>query len=292
MRYLSVERNVSPNSLKSYGTDLRQFVDFLSARSGSGAGAAPDFGKLEPIEIRAFAAELHRQKLSPATIGRKLSCLRTFFKYLVREGIAEKNVASEIPIPKIPKKKPRALTVDDAFALIGSVDVDAPNGRRDLAILELFYGCGLRISELHSLDIEDYETGSRTLRVFGKGSKERVVPVGRKAVTALEGYLKKSGGRAAGPLFCSVKGRRMAVRTIFNVVKRSAQKAFMSGKISPHSLRHTFATHMLDGGADLRSIQELLGHESLATTQKYTHVSLDRLMKVYDRAHPHARKKS
>ncbi len=295
LSYLLVERNFSPNTIKAYKTDLEQFVNYLkNRRAQRSSGSVPDYGKLDTADIRGFAADMHMRKQSPATIGRKLSCLRVFFKYLVREGVVKKNIASMMPIPKLPTKRPRALNVDDAFSLMASPDDSERNVMRDRAILELFYGCGLRISELHKLSRKDFDPENVTLRVFGKGRKERFVPVGAKAFKALEEYLAESSGAKTGAMFLSSssRGGRLAVRSIYNVVIRHAAKSGLDRSVSPHTLRHTFATHMLDGGADLRSIQELLGHESLATTQKYTHVSLDRLMEVYDGAHPHARKKS
>ncbi len=291
LNYLRVEKNFSPNTIKAYKKDLAQFVEFLKNRRGhKSSGPEPDFGALDTMDLRGFAADLHRQKQNPSSVGRKLSCLRTFFRYLLREGIVKKNIASAVPIPKKPVKRPRGLTVDDAFALMASPDGEKRNGPRDRAVLELFYGCGLRIAELHTLDMEDYDPDAKSLRVVGKGRKERIVPVGAKAVSALRDYMAESG-TATGAMFRSSRKKRLAVRSIYNVVIRHATKAGIAGSVSPHTLRHSFATHMMDGGADLRTIQELLGHASLGTTQKYTHVSLDRLMKVYDDAHPHAKKR-
>ena len=289
--YLRVERNFSPNTIKAYQKDLAQFVEFLNNRRGEkNSGTEPDFGALDTMDMRGFAADLHRKKRNPSSVGRKLSCLRTFFSYLLREGLVTKNIASTIPIPKIPVKRPRSLTVDDAFALMASPDGKGKNDIRDRAILELFYGCGLRIAELHTLDREDYDPDGKSLRVLGKGRKERIVPVGAKAVAALRDYIAKNAGVKTGAMFRSARKGRLAVRSIYNVVVRHAAKVGVASGVSPHTLRHSFATHMMDGGADLRTIQELLGHASLGTTQKYTHVSLDRLMKVYDDAHPHAKK--
>ena len=292
LNYLRVEKNFSPNTIKAYKKDLAQFLEFIDKKKAQGSpGPEPDFSALDVMDLRRFAADLHRQKQNPATVGRKLSCLRSFFKYLLREGLVEKNSALMVPIPKLPIKRVRSLTVDDAFALMVSPDGKTKNGKRDRAILELFYGCGLRIAELHMLDREDYDPDAKNLRVVGKGRKERIVPVGAKALEALHGYMAESNRAQKSPMFLSSRMKRLAVRSIYNVVIRYALKAGIAGGVSPHTLRHSFATHMMDGGADLRTIQELLGHASLGTTQKYTHVSLDRLMKVYDDAHPHARKK-
>ena len=290
LNYLRVEKNFSPNTIKAYKKDLAQFLEFINKKKArEGRGLEPDFPAIDVMDMRGFTADLHRQKQNPSTVGRKLSCLRSFFKYLLREGIVEKNIALMVPIPKLPIKRVRSLTVDDAFALMVSPDRKNKNGMRDRAILELFYGCGLRIAELHTLDREDYDRDAKNLRVVGKGRKERIVPIGAKAVNALLGYMAESSAARTSALFLSSRMKRLAVRSIYNVVIRHATKAGIAGGVSPHTLRHSFATHMMDGGADLRTIQELLGHASLGTTQKYTHVSLDRLMKVYDDAHPHAK---
>lgn len=283
--YVAVEKGFSPHTLKSYREDIIQFAGFVRARGLCGDGG-PEWEAVEPATVRAFAADLHRRKMSPATIERKLCALRSFFRHLARETGLKKNPALAVAIPKKPKTRPRALNVDDAFALMESATKSGP---RDAAILELFYGCGMRISELQPLRREDVDTVSRTLRVFGKGRKERVLPVGGKALAALEAWLAASPG-ARGALFPGKGGKPLSVRAIYNIVVKYARKAGAPADVSPHTLRHSFATHMLDGGADLRAIQELLGHSSLATTQKYTHVGLDHLMKVYDAAHPHARK--
>lgn len=292
LNYLRVEKNFSPNTVKAYKTDLEQFVNYLTNRRGqSVSGPVTDFGAVKQADIRGFTADMHMRKQNPATIGRKLSCLRVFFKYLVREGVVKRNIALTVPIPKLPTKRPRALNVDGAFSLMASPKEPERNAARDRAILEIFYGCGLRISELHLLSQTDFDPEQATLRVIGKGRKERFVPLGAKSLKALQEHLAKSSDKKTGPLFSSVRKGRLAVRSIYNVVIRHAAKSGLDRTVSPHTLRHTFATHMLNGGADLRSIQELLGHESLGTTQKYTHVSIDRLMQVYDTAHPHARKK-
>ncbi|MBI5177750.1 MAG: tyrosine recombinase XerC [Nitrospinae bacterium] len=283
LRYISIEKNFSPHTLENYGLDLRQFAAFAAAK-GYGADGGVAYGRIEPAVVRAFAADLHRRKMSPATIERKLCALRTFFKYLVREGKAKKNAASAVAIPKKPQQRPRAMNVDDTFALVESAKQPA----RDRAMLELFYGCGLRISELHGLDRDDLDADSRTVRVMGKGRKERILPVGRKATEALAAFIAAEK-ETSGPLFRSARGGRLTVRAIYNVVIKHARLAGAPLGVSPHTLRHSFATHMLGGGADLRAIQELLGHASLATTQKYTHIDIDHLMTVYDKAHPHAR---
>lgn len=285
--YIGTAKNYSPHTLKNYRNDLAQFSRYAVTR-GFGEENAIRFADMEAATVRGFGADLHRCKMGPATIERKLSALRTFFRHLLREGVVKNNPALAVPIPKKPKNRPMVLNVDDAFGVVESAKKgDAP---RDRAMLELFYGCGMRISELTGLWREDFDPVSRIIRVMGKGSKERELPVGRKALEALEIYLANLAEKT-GPMWPNKEGKPLAVRSVYNIVIKYARKAGAPVGVSPHTLRHTFATHMLDGGADLRSIQELLGHSSLATTEKYTHVGIDHLMKVYDAAHPHARKK-
>ena len=284
--YIGTAKNYSPHTLKNYRNDLVQFSRYAVTR-GFGDENTLRFADMEAATVRGFGADLHRRKMGPATIERKLSALRTFFGYLLREGEVKNNPALAVPIPKKPKTRPKVLNVDDAFAMVESAHEDVP---RDRAMLELFYGCGMRISELTGLRREDFDPVTCTIRVMGKGSKERELPVGRKALEALNAYLLKLRDKT-GPLWPNKEGKPLAVRSVYNVVIKYARKAGAPVGVSPHTLRHTFATHMLDGGADLRSIQELLGHESLATTEKYTHVGINHLIKVYDAAHPHAHKK-
>ncbi len=285
--YIGTAKNYSPHTMKNYRNDLVQFSRYAATR-GFGDENALRFADMDAATVRGFGADLHRRKMGPATIERKLSALRTFFRHLLREGEVAKNPALAVPIPKKPKTRPKVLNVDDAFGMVESAKEDAP---RDRAMLELFYGCGMRISELTGLRREDFDPVTRTIRVMGKGSKERELPVGRKALEALGAYLQKLPEKT-GPLWPNKDGKPLAVRSVYNVVIKYARKAGAPVGVSPHTLRHTFATHMLDGGADLRAIQELLGHTSLATTEKYTHVGIEHLMKVYDAAHPHAHKKT
>lgn len=288
LKYISVEKNFSAHTLKSYALDISQFAAFARAKGLVASGGGADYAAVETLTVRAFAADMHRRKMKAPTIERKLCALRTFFKYLVRQGIVAKNAASAVAIPKKPQSRPRAMNVDDVFSMMEAAVPDGPAQKRDRAILELFYGCGVRISELQGLNREDFDADSRTIRVMGKGSKERILPVGRKAMEALAAHLEEMRERR-GPVFRSPRGARLAVRSIYNIVIKYARKSGAPMDVSPHTLRHTFATHMLNGGADLRAIQDLLGHASLATTQKYTHVGIDHLMRVYDDAHPHAR---
>ncbi|MBI3581122.1 MAG: tyrosine recombinase XerC [Nitrospinae bacterium] len=299
LRHIAVGKNFSEHTVRNYALDVRQFVGFISSKGFSG----PADPSLTSRTIRAFGADLHRRGMSAATIERKLCSLRSFFKYLVREGFLPTNPAAGAPIPKKPRRRPRVLDVDEAYALMESASagrhgnpavlggkIASPTNLRDRAILELFYGCGMRISELQGLNRDDYDAGSRVIRVMGKGRTERILPVGSKAHEALEVYLSSEESAPSGAMFGSKKGR-LTVRSIYNVVIKYARKAGVPAGVHPHTLRHSFATHMLNGGADLRAIQELLGHSSLATTQKYTHLGIDHLMKAYDKAHPHARRK-
>ncbi len=287
LRHIAVGKNFSENTVRNYALDVRQFVGFISSRGFSG----PADPSLTTGTVRAFGADLHRRGMCAATIERKLCALRSFFKYLVREGFLPSNPAAGAPIPKKPRQRPRVLDVDEAYALMESAMPSGPSGARDRAILELFYGCGVRISELQGLNRDDYDAVSRVIRVMGKGKKERILPVGSKAVGAVDAHLSGSTPAASVAMFCSKRGGRLTVRSIYDVVVKYARKAGVPGGVHPHTLRHSFATHMLNGGADLRAIQELLGHSSLATTQKYTHLGIDHLMKAYDKAHPHAKRR-
>jgi integrase/recombinase XerC len=283
-RYLGTERNVSPHTLKAYRTDLEMFMGFVRAEQGGEA----DIEAVTHLTVRRYLAALHRE-LRKSSSGRKLAAIRSFFKYLAREGKVRKNPAELVSTPKKEKKVPFHLDIDEVTTL-----VTAPGGSdllslRDRAILETLYSSGLRVSELTGLDVGGVDLEQGMVRVLGKGGKERIVPLGSHAATAVAGYLAaRNHPPLDAPFIINARGGRLTSRSIVNrhILKIAAMK-----KISPHTLRHTFATHLLEGGADLRAIQELLGHASLSTTQKYTHVSIDRLMEVYDKAHPTARKK-
>jgi integrase/recombinase XerC len=278
LRYLAVEKAASPHTLKSYGHDLRQFEDFLKAEH-----VRPS--ELTPRHVRGFLVHLHARGLDPASIARKLACVRSWLRFLVRRGVLERNPAREVQSPRVPRKLASFLPVDEAHDLMEAGDRTHP---RDVAILELLYASGLRVSELTSLDVDDLDRDARTVRVLGKGKKERIVPYGGKAARALEAWLARRGG-TRGPLFLGARGTRMQPRTVYGIVRAAARRAGIVRKVSPHTLRHSFATHLLDGGADLRAIQELLGHSRLSTTQRYTHVGAEQLVKVYEAAHPRAR---
>ena len=226
-----------------------------------------------------------------------MSAVKSFFAFLEKRGLIRNNAAADLTAPRQEKYIPTYLPVDEMFRLLQRPDQGRPLGLRDLAILEILYSCGLRVSELVGMDIKSIDFDQRLVRVLGKGNKERIVPVGKEAVKAVRRYLestlplrKKAGGDAGtGPLFINARGSRLSTRGVANIVKKYGKEGGLMLDISPHALRHTFATHLLDGGADLRSVQELLGHVSLSTTQKYTHVSLDKLMEVYDKAHPRSK---
>ncbi|BDV41638.1 tyrosine recombinase XerC [Geotalea uraniireducens] len=285
-RYLEHERNVSPHTLAAYRSDLAQFLEFASGELGTD----PAPSAVNHLLIRRWLALLHREHRK-SSIGRKLASVRAFFKYLLRTGSIDRNPAELVSAPKKEKKVPYHLNIDEVTALVEAPHQPGILGLRDRAILETLYSCGLRVSELTSLDIAGLDLEAGTVRVLGKGGKERIVPVGRHARAALDAYLTaRNRPGAASPLFLNARGGRLSARSVRRVVDRHILRLATMKKISPHTLRHTFATHLLEGGADLRAIQELLGHSSLSTTQKYTHIGIDRLMEVYDKAHPKARK--
>jgi integrase/recombinase XerC len=287
--HLSAERNVSPHTHRAYLSDVRQF-----ARATRDA-ATPDAVSSE--QVRSFLAELHARR-HPSTLGRKLAAVRTFFRYLVREGMCPLDPTVGIPAPRAPRRLPRPLAVDDCVALVeatGRANSGEDKELRDRALVELLYGAGLRVGEIASLDVRDVDLHRGDVRVLGKGGLERVVPVPQQARVVLAAYLasRKRPGMLAQPLFTSVRvrrdgPRRLGVRDIRRILKARAIGVGLQERVHPHRLRHSYATHLLDMGADLREIQELLGHASLSTTEKYTAVSVDRLSEVYDSAHPRA----
>ncbi|MCC6746271.1 MAG: tyrosine recombinase XerC [Deltaproteobacteria bacterium] len=286
------ERRLSPHTARAYGHDLDEFMAFLRAR----LGREPALGDLDIPQVRGYLASLFERN-DASTISRKLSSLRSFGAFLVRRGVRPDNPVKLVSMPKRAKVLPRFLSVDEAFGLVGAVAGDDAAPVRDRAMVELLYAAGLRVSELCALDLGDLELDQAMVRVrHGKGDKARVVPMGRPAVEALQLYLAarggfrhpKHGGQDPYAVFLNQRGGRLTVRSVARIVGRAGLAAGTRGRVSPHALRHSCATHLLDGGADLRSIQEILGHASLQTTQRYTHVSIDHLMKVYDAAHPRA----
>lgn len=295
LKHLNEQKGYSRHTIRNYRSDLRQFAEFIASKKPlpEGEKNVLELEAIDHLIIREYLGSLYR-RLSRATIARKLSAIRSFFHYLEKRALNNGNPAADIATPKLQKYIPNYLSVDEIFRLLERPEREKPLGLRDLAILEVLYSCGLRVSELEALDISGIDFENRLVKVSGKGNKERIVPIGHKALRAVETYLeetsflrKKAGSdRRDGPLFINFRGDRLATRSIGKIIKRYAGESGLTPDISPHSIRHTFATHLLDGGADLRSVQELLGHTSLSSTQKYTHVSLDRLMEVYDKAHP------
>ena len=282
LRYLSAERQASPHTVRAYRADLDDFCAFCAE-----AGAA----EVEAVDvrlIRAYLARLHRRGLDPASVARHLSAVRSWFRFLVRRGVMERNVARAVKSPRLPRKLVSFLPVDEAGPMVDGRGLAGRARERDRAILELLYASGLRVSELSGVDVEDVDRQGMTVRVLGKGGKERIVPFGRAAGRALDAYLAERGDRG-GALFVNARGTRLGTRSVHALVKRAARAAAIERRVSPHTLRHSFATHLLDGGADLRVVQELLGHSRLTTTQRYTHVSSAHVMRAYDAAHPRAR---
>ena len=287
-QHLAVERNLSPHTCAAYRRDLAEFQAFLAACGGE-AAHAPEH--IDHLLLRRYLAELHRRN-QRTSMARKLSALRTFFRYLVREGALTGNPAEGVATPKRNRYLPKTLSVDEACALMERGHGTTLAALRDRAILELLYSSGLRVSELTGLAVGGLDLQQQLVRVLGKGRKERIVSVGRKACTALRDYLDaRDAVDDDQPLFVNLRGGRLTPRSVQRHLKVRLLKAGLLKDISPHALRHSFATHLLDGGADLRAIQELLGHASLSTTQRYTQVSVDQLLAVYDKAHPRGRKK-
>ncbi|HLE16776.1 MAG TPA: tyrosine recombinase XerC, partial [Syntrophales bacterium] len=261
------------------------------------AEGAPGVAQVDQMLVRGFIRSLHREKVRKVTISRKMAAIRAFFKYLLREGRVSANPAELVHAPAPEKYIPTVLSVDEILTVLNVEFKDEPLEMRDRAIMELFYSTGIRLSELAGLNIEDINFPQRLIKIRGKGRKERIVPVGGPALSSIQSYLKrrdnllKNHPDSDSPLFLNNNGGRLTARSVARVVDRVVQRSGIGRKISPHALRHSFATHMMDAGADLRAIQELLGHESLSTTQKYTSVSISRLMEVYDKAHPKAHRR-
>ncbi len=289
-RYLDElkRENASAHTVRSYAADLRQFVAFLSPEGGQ----APAPGAIDTVVLRAWLADLYRAKLSAVTMRRKIAAVRSLFRFLIRQGVVEANMAKLIQTPKAPKMLPHVLTAEQVNGLIdqiGAGKLERPHLARDLAIFELLYGCGVRISELVGLNLGDIDLNERWILVRGKGKKERQVPFGKKAAAAIDRYLPDRHGKPdQTALFLNHRGGRLTDRGARDIVKLYSTVLAGDSSLHPHALRHAFATHLLSDGADLRSIQELLGHATLSTTQKYTHVTLTDLMAVYDKAHPKA----
>jgi integrase/recombinase XerC len=289
--YLRLQRNVSPHTLRNYLSDLKQFEGFLDQRAKENAEKKIPLEAVTVHVVRAYLASLskHNRKSS---IGRKLAALKGFFRYLLREKKIQSDPLAWISTPKQEKPLPAFLSVDDVFLLLGGIQGDGLLTIRDRAILETFYSTGVRVSELVGLDWNDVDFQLGIIRVVGKGSKERIVPIGEMALKALRNYgdeqaIKwRRAAKGDTAVFLNHRGGRITTRSVGRVVEKYLKAAGIAVRMGPHGLRHSFATHLLNGGADLRVIQELLGHASLSTTQRYTHVNLDQLTKVYDDAHP------
>jgi len=322
--HLGSERNLSPNTVRAYLTDVRQFARFLASGDDADQGW-PELSveSIEAPSLRAWLAELHKRHHA-TTQGRKLASVRSFFRFLVREGVVDRDPTAGLPSPKTPRRPPRPLPVDDCHALLSSLAGASPGARgsavefqapeaevrdggdlvemrrsRDRALIEFLYGTGVRVSELVGLDMRDVEIARAQARVMGKGRKERIVPIPKLALRALEDWIdvRARPGILAEPLFISLRPgrdserRRLGVRDVGRILRRHASAAGIADRVHPHRLRHSYATHLLDMGADLREIQELLGHASLSTTQKYTAVSVEQLRRVYDTSHPRSKRR-
>jgi len=296
-QYLEVERNVSPHTQQAYLADVREFVGFL--QQGGLIKNVDEAATASADSVRDFLTHLYRRKVKKVTVKRKISSLRAFFRFLLRQGKIKENPAGMVRTPKGEKHLPAFLSVDETFELLGKAGEEKAFHGRTQAILELFYSCGLRLSELAALNVLDIDFHQELVKVRGKGKKERIVPVGKTALRCLREYLddtrelrkNRSGDIFHEPLFLNARGKRITTRSIARIVDEAVKKTALARKISPHVLRHSFATHLLNAGADLRAIQELLGHKSLSTTQKYTAVNINRLIEIYDKAHPRAKEK-
>jgi integrase/recombinase XerC len=293
---LATEKGFSENTCRGYRNDLKEFFNFLVAGQLDGKRPSKDskpiaIDRVDSITIRGYLGYLHKRN-KKTTIARKLSALRSFFKFLVRRGVTKDNPAESILTPKQEQTIPAYLPVDEMFRLLDSIQAKNILDLRNRAIFETLYSCGIRVSELVGLNTADVDSGQGLIRVLGKGGKERIVPIGKNALGAIAGYrqnLKRECGiseKLAGPLFLNKNKGRLSARSVARILDKLVTACGLLTPVSPHTLRHTFATHMLDAGADLRAVQEYLGHKSLSTTQKYTHVSIDRLMETYDKAHP------
>ena len=280
--YLSVEKNYSPHTIKNYLSDLEEFSKFLSGE---------EITNVSYLTIRKFLAHLRSGNISKRSVCRKLSTLRSFFKFLQRDGYIKANPVESISTPKMDKKLPIFLDEKTAARLVTAPETKDFQGTRDRAILETLYSTGIRVGELVGIDLSDVDFISGVIKVLGKGRRERLAPVGDKAVGAIREYMEHRSAKKLEekkPLFLNKSGKRLTDRSIRRIIERYIKKLSIKEHVSPHTLRHSFATHLLNHGADLRSVQELLGHKNLSTTQIYTHVTMERLKSVYDKAHPRA----
>jgi len=293
---LVTEKGFSIHTCRAYQHDLEEFFSYLNhgevtTNGNRGAGQTAGPARIDGLMIRRYLGFLFK-KNAKTTVARKLSAIRSFFRFLVKSGVLEDNPAETINTPKQDQTIPTYLPVDDMFRLLDSIQVDSVLGLRNRAMFETLYSCGIRVAELAGMDMSDVDFSKSLIRVLGKGGKYRMVPIGQKALQAIAAYqnqLQRGSGKGSdrrGPLFLNKDNQRLTTRSIARILKQLVEACGLISPVSPHALRHTFATHMLDAGADLRTVQELLGHKSLSTTQKYTHVSIDHLMQTYDSAHP------
>jgi len=281
IRYLEIERNASKHTLINYSVDLKSLSEFLREEP---------IEKIDYVSLRRYLAHIKEQNLSKVSIARKIASIRSFFKFLFREGIIKSNPASSLSTPKRDKHLPKFLDEKEIVILLESPDRETEAGLRDRSILETLYSTGIRVSELVGLDMDNIDQIGGIIKVYGKGKKERIVPIGERALQAIRDYLKarRPIAKETKALFFNKNGGRLTDRSIRRIINKYITKASIQQKISPHTLRHSFATHMLDHGADLRSVQELLGHANLSTTQIYTHITTERLKSAYTKAHPRA----
>lgn len=298
LKHLKYERNVSRHTLRNYTSDLGQFHDFLAPPKDDGSRDDVPVEQIDNITIREWMSELRSEGLKKTSIARKLASLRTFFQFLVREGIVEMNPAKLVNTPRIERKLPTHLSIEDIVRFIETPDLNTDLGRRDRAILEFLYATGMRVSELVNLNLRDIDFKEKLVRVTGKRKKQRILPFGDPALQSLMYYLNEARHeflqnappfeRDEQAVFLNYQGTRISERSVGRMIDKYIKMCPDIKNISPHSLRHSFATHLLDSGADLRDIQELLGHARLSTTQIYTQVSMEKLIEVYDKAHPKA----
>ena len=304
IQILVAEKGYSRHTCRAYRSDLIDFMEFLLFHGTDKSLSVSDselsgkerenelqnqfstcIPKITRQDIRHYLAEEVRAGRSKKTLSRRLSSLKAFFNYIVRTGHLDLNPADGVPFPKLEKTIPKFLTIDDLYRLLDSIPTESWMDKRNLAMFETFYSTGMRISEIHSMDTDHIDFDAQVIRVFGKGSKERVVPVGKRALSAIRTY-RDALGKSSSPVFVNKYHSRLSSRSIRRILEKIVLDCGLLVPVSPHTLRHSFATHMLDSGADLRGIQEILGHASLSTTQVYTHVSMDHLARVYDKAHP------
>lgn len=295
LRYLRIEKNASDYTIKSYREDLEILIEWFQDTTGR----IPEVGSLTPQDLRTYVAALHKADYAKTSVSRKLASLRSFFRFAQREGLCDSNPAKPLRNPRRERKLPHFLTTDEIGTLMSAPSMDEPLGVRDRAIFETLYSAGLRVSELVGINLDDLDLEDGLVRVRGKGKRERLAPLGKFAVRAIQKWMrqrvvaqKQRPGDEGDPLFLNKFGKRLTTRSVGRMLEKYLKLTGLDQRTSPHTLRHSFATHLLNGGADIRSVQELLGHKSLVTTQIYTHLSTAGLRKAYEQAHPRARKSS